>query len=592
MSTYTKWGEELDPQNVLQEYPRPQFVRESYQNLNGIWDYSVTHQKAAPQQFPYRILVPFSPEAPLSRVQRALKPEEFGWYRTTVQVSETIRAQIARGDHLVVNFGAVDQVAWVYVDGIEVAHHVGGYLPFAAEVPAKSAQNGTFEILVQVRDQTDFVPLSRGKQRTKRGGIWYTPQSGIWQTVWLEAIPQEAITRVDCTPASDLTAVTVRAHGTNKEPARAVISFEGEIVEEFALNTVEPVVVQIPQARPWSPETPHLYDLEIITGSETVKSYFAMRAVEMRPDEAGVPRLFLNGAPYFHAGVLDQGYWPDGLYTAPSDEAFVWDIQTMKDLGYNMLRKHIKVEPLRFYYHCDRIGMLVWQDMINGGSSYSPQVITLPVTLPGTKLGCRRDDTTRAHKAFGRADIAGRKHFESELVGMIDHLRNIPSIVLWVPFNEGWGQYDAARISQMVREIDPTRLIDHASGWHDQRVSDVRSLHVYFQKFKVPKDDGTGRALVLSEYGGYNYAMPGSTINKREFGYKKTDSQESLWRDFEALHLEQILPAVQEGLSAIVYTQLSDVEDELNGLVTYDRRAVKVPVDVTRKLNARIVSGM
>lgn len=588
MNSLTTWGENIDPSNVLSEYPRPQLVRNSYQNLNGIWDYAVTETEAAPDVFGHQILVPFSPEAPLSGVNRTLEPHEFAWYRTSVELNSEIAAQLTQGNVLRVHFGAVDQEAWVYVDNALVVHHVGGYLPFYGDCAPLEPTARSIDVLVKVRDRTDTVPLSRGKQRTKRGGIWYTPQSGIWQTVWLETVPVGHIERVDYVVHESLDAVSVTVSGPAAEAFEITVAHNNTTVAQAQGRFGDPLVLSIPNAKVWSPETPELYDVSIRTANDDVTSYFAMRTTGMGPDHNGVPRLLLNGKPYFHVGVLDQGYWPDGLYTAPSDEAFVWDIQTMKSMGYNMLRKHIKVEPMRFYYHCDRIGMLVWQDMINGGGTYRPDVITAPVALP-VRL---KDNTARAYKLFGRNDQDGREQFEAELVEMINHLRAVPSIVLWVPFNEGWGQFDAVRIARMVRTLDPTRIIDHASGWHDQRVSDVRSLHVYFKKFRVPKNDGTGRALVLSEYGGYNYEVPGTHTTAKTFGYKKIGSPKALLDAFSKLHLEQIAPAVAHGLSAVVYTQVSDVEDEMNGLVSYDRKHIKMPAEITASINAAIVSNM
>lgn len=590
MSTMTPWGETLNPDSVLQEYPRPQLVRDSYQNLNGYWEYCVTTTGDRPTTYDTKILVPFSPEAPLSGVNRALQAHEYAWYRTHITLNPQLREQTLRGDQLVVNFGAVDQTATVYINGTEAGTHVGGYLPFSISVDARAIEDGAFTLEVKVQDATDYVPLSRGKQKTKRGGIWYTPQSGVWQTVWLEALPTGAVQRVDYTCNPDRTAIEILATPSGHVPAPATytVSYEGHTIATARGVLGEAISIEIPDAHEWSPEQPHLYDLEIETTHETIASYFAMRTVGLMADAAGIPRLHLNDKPYYHAGVLDQGYWPDGLYTAPSDEAFVWDIQIMKSMGFNMLRKHIKVEPMRFYYHCDRIGMLVWQDMINGGGAYKPAVITLPVALP-----VRLDDSTpRGHKAFARSDTAGRAQFEQELEEMINHLKAVPSIVLWVPFNEGWGQFDSVRIAKRVRELDPTRLIDHASGWHDQRVSDVRSLHIYFKKFRVPKNDGTGRALVVSEYGGYNYEIPGSKTTEKTFGYRKMKSPEALEQGFARLHDKEIVPAVTKGLSATVYTQVSDVEDELNGLVSYDRRQVKIRPEAVAAVNARIVSAM
>jgi hypothetical protein len=344
----------------------------------------------------------------------------------------------------------------------------------------------------------------------------------------------------------------------------------------------EPVRVAIPDPRPWSPDDPFRYDISVTLGADRVRGYFGMRSFAVGPDAHGVPRLLLNGAPYFHAGLLDQGYWPDGLYTPPSDEAMVHDIVTMKRLGFTMLRKHIKVEPLRWYYHCDRLGILVWQDMVNGGGAYHPLVITAPAVLP-LRLRDRR------WRWFGRADAAGRARFRAELRETIAHLRNVVSLAVWVPFNEGWGQFDAAAIAAETATLDPSRPVDHASGWHDQGAGDLRSLHVYFRRFRVPRRRrGDRRVLALSEYGGYNLRVDGHTFSDRDFGYRRFHSPDALGAAYLRLHDEQILPAIARGLSATVYTQLSDVEDELNGLLTYDRRVLKLDEDLVRGVNRRL----
>lgn len=589
MSRMTRWGRALDPENVLPEYPRPQFVRDNFQILNGTWDFAITDGES-PTTFS-TIVVPFSPEAPLSGVNATLEPHQTAWYRRTVTLDYDVAQLVDAGRSIVVNFGAVDQIAHVAINGAERAHHVGGYLPFSVQVHADDLREGTagreFDIEVRVRDYTDTSHHSRGKQKSKRGGIWYTPQSGIWQTVWLEALPAAHVSSVEYACDINAGTLTVTPHvavaGTDGAADGATdgalvsvrVSLGGALVADGTVPAGKPLTLTIPDPQLWSPESPTLYDVELeLPGSETVRSYTALRSFGMAPDAHGVPRLLLNGKPYFHMGVLDQGYWPDGLYTAPSDEAFVWDLEQMKAAGFNMVRKHIKVEPMRFYHHCDRLGLIVWQDMINGGGdSYRFDVITLPVFARYS----RRDDTERAYRAFARKDAEGRAQFERELIEMISHLKQVPSIGVWVPFNEGWGQFDSVRITELVRKLDPTRLIDHASGWHDQQVSDMRSLHIYFKAFRMPRNDGTGRALVVSEYGGYLYEVPGTRPEEKKFGYRTLKSAEALLADFTSLHRDQMVPAVSKGLSALVYSQVSDVEGELNGLVSYDRDHVKMP---------------
>ena len=339
----------------------------------------------------------------------------------------------------------------------------------------------------------------------------------------------------------------------------------------------------MPAFHAWSPEDPYLYDLSLEAGEDRVESYFAMRSFAVRQDGDGLMRLFLNGRPYFHTGVLDQGYWPDGLYTAPSDAAMVNDIEQMKRMGFNMLRKHIKIEPLRWYYHCDRLGMLVWQDMPNGGGDYLPLTISAPLIT-----GRHRDD--HDYVRFAREDAAGRREFLQELEEMIEHLYNCPCIAMWVPFNEGWGQFDARETAERIRALDLTRTVDHASGWHDQGAGDVKSLHVYFRAYRHKQYSGS-RAVVLSEFGGYNHRVNGHAYSKKDFGYRRYKTPEALCFAVQDLYIRQIIPAAARGLSAAVYTQLSDVEDELNGLMTYDRAVVKMDVQAMRDLNEALVAA-
>jgi hypothetical protein len=434
--------------------------------------------------------------------------------------------------------------------------------------------------VVAVTDSSDTSHHSRGKQRLRRGGIWYTAQSGIWQTVWAECVPEVHIGRLTLTPLLDQGCVEVTVHAPAGAGVVQVLA-DGNVIAEADAPAGQPVRIAIPDVRAWSPEDPFLYDVTVALGADRVRSYLGMRSFAVGPDAAGVPRLLLNGEPYFHAGVLDQGYWSDGMYTAPSDEAMVHDIATMKRLGFTMLRKHIKVEPLRWYYHCDRLGILVWQDMVNGGSTYHPLVITAPAVTP-LRLRDRR------WRWFGRGDAAGRDQFRTELRDTIEHLRNVVSLAVWVPFNEGWGQFDAAAIAAEVAALDPTRPVDHASGWHDQGAGDLRSLHVYFRRFRVPRRRGERRVLVLSEYGGYNLRVDGHAFNDRDFGYRRFRSPGALGDAFRRLHTEQVIPALARGLSATVYTQLSDVEDELNGLLTYDRRVLKLDEELVRGVNRQL----
>ena len=557
----TEWTSTVSVTDPLPEYPRPQLVRESWMSLNGLWEYAITAHKAMPERFDGHITVPFSPETALSGVQRTLESGQYLWYRRSLTLPESFS-----GRRVILHFGAVDQVADVWVNGIHLLTHVGGYLPFEAEI-TRTLGGGEVTIAVRVSDETDNSFHTRGKQKTKRGGIWYTPQSGIWQTVWLESAPQSYVRGVRITPHFDDAEVDITADVVGTERAFAV--FGGERYEL-------PALIPVPDFEAWSPENPKLYPFTVECGEDRVESYFAMRKFSVEKDETGVPRLFLNGRPYFHNGVLDQGYWPDGLYTAPTDEALCRDIMLAKESGFNMLRKHIKVEPLRWYYHCDRLGMLVWQDMPCGGGRYAPAVVSAPL-ITGLHLSDSR------YARFGRDDEQGRREFADELCDMVNHLYNCPCIAMWVLFNEGWGQFDAAKMTDAVRFLDNTRTIDHASGWHDQGAGDVKSEHVYFRPYKFRRDRKS-RAVVLSEFGGYAHAENGHLWSDKSFGYKRFETAEALAAALEELFQRQIRPAKEKGLAAAVYTQMSDVEDEINGLMTYDRSVVKIAPEKMREI--------
>lgn len=564
----TVWGENLDKSKVLSEYPRPQMRRDSYLNLNGIWEYAITETDKMPNEFDGEILVPFSPECELSGVMRSLSPTQTLWYRRTVRLPEQFNV-----GQVLLHLGAVDQTAAVFVNGKEVCSHMGGYTPFRADITA--FLQGENEILVKVRDFSDTVPDARGKQKSRRGGIWYTAQSGIWQTVWMESVPKEYIQSLRITPLFDEAAVELTVISKSVQPCCAKV---GETETAFTSN--EPVKIPMGEFTPWTPECPHLYDLTVTMGEDSVQSYFGMRKFSVDTDSTGVKRLFLNNKPYFHTGLLDQGYYSDGMYTAPSDEAMIFDIQTAKDMGFNMLRKHIKIEPLRWYYHCDRLGMLVWQDMINGGGDYHPFVITSPLVT-----GIHLKDSH--YKRFAREDAGGRSRYYTELDEMIRHLYNTVSVAMWVPFNEGWGQFDAEKAVKKILALDTTRTIDHASGWHDQKIGEIKSLHIYFRKYRFHKDK-LGRAVVLSEFGGYNFRVNGHSFNEKDFGYKRFESEEKLFQAYQDLYVNEILPAKEQGLCATVYTQLTDVEDELNGLISYDRKVVKLPKEKVKEINEKL----
>jgi beta-galactosidase/beta-glucuronidase len=480
-----------------------------------------------------------------------------------------------------------------------VGEHLGGYLPFTFDV-TDALRDGENELRVVVRDPSDTGHLSRGKQRLARGGIWYTPQSGIWQTVWMEAVPRRWIQRLEivpdlgpdpAVPGAETLRVRVHVAPTGEAPdevapaeVEVVVLADGIEVARTTGSASQSLELALQGARRWSPEDPFLYELRVRSGADEVRSYAGMRSFGLGPDAAGIPRLLLNGEPYFHAGVLDQGYWSDGGYTAPSDEALVHDIATMKRLGFTMLRKHIKVEPLRWYHHCDRLGMLVWQDMVNGGGRYNPAVISVPAVASRVRMDDHR------YRAFARADAAGRQHWLAEMEATIALLGNVVSLAMWVPFNEGWGQFDATAVCARVRELDPSRTVDHASGWHDQGAGDLTSLHVYLRPFRLPRRRRrtADRAIALTEYGGYSLRLPEHSTTSREFGYRRFPDPAALADAFTRLHARQIAPAIAEGLAASVYTQLSDVEDETNGLLTYDRRVLKIDEDVVRAVTSQL----
>lgn len=557
----TVWTDAVDLNNPLPEYPRPQLARRGWMSLNGPWDYAINDSTRFPREFDGQIIVPFSPETGLSGVKRGIKSGEYLWYRREIIVPPAFS-----GKRIILHFGAVDQTAVVWVNSSQVINHTGGYLPFEADV-TEAIEDGVMLITVRVSDDTEKGGHTRGKQKTRRGGIWYTPQSGIWQSVWMEAVPECYVKNLRVTPLFDQGSVEIAAEIVGEEPAYA--GFNGR-------SYLLPAEIPVPDFEAWSPENPRLYGFTVTCGEDEVQSYFAMRKFSVEQDERGVPRLFLNNRPYFQNGVLDQGYWPDGLYTAPTDEAMIYDISAAKAMGFNMLRKHIKVEPLRWYYHCDRLGMLVWQDMPNGGGSYNAAVVSAPlVTGVHIKDG--------AYALFARGDKEARAEFRAELAEMVRHLYNCPCVSMWVIFNEGWGQFDAADMLELVRSIDKTRPIDHASGWHDQGVGQVKSEHVYFRRYSF-KPDKKGRAVLLSEFGGYGHRVLGHCFGNKDFGYKKFEMPAQLEIAIEELYQGQIGPARLQGLSAAVYTQLADVEDELNGLLTYDRKVAKIAPEVVRKL--------
>lgn len=566
---YTKWGDEIDKEQVLTEYPRPQLKRDNFKVLNGYWDYLITKDKEKPVDFDGKILVPFSPESVLSGVNRTVMPDDYLWYERTVSFDK-----IPKGKRCILHFGAVDQFCEVFINNTKVKKHIGGYLPFSCDI-TKYIREGDNRFTVRVIDLTDSSYHSRGKQVLMRGGMFYTAQSGIWQTVWYEWVPEQYIRNFKITPSVDDSCIQLDIlmnhwEGNVKDKEITVKIFADKQLVQTVKDYGTSFIIPIKEPRLWSPEDPYLYDMVIIAGDDRIESYFAMRKFEVKKDEEGIQRLFLNNRPYFHNGLLDQGYWPDGLYTAPSDEALIYDIQTAKDLGFNMLRKHIKIEPLRWYYHCDRLGVIVWQDMVNGGGKYNMFWLGyLPTFFP--KLVTKVKDN--CYFLFSRANKKGRTEWLKECKKTVEHLYNCPSIAVWVPFNEGWGQFDAGKAVELIRGLDNTRLIDQASGWFDQKGGDFFSVHNYFRKLDVILEN---RAVVLSEFAGYVCYIPKHSYSGGIFGYKIYVNKKELNKAVQDLYNNEIRQLIKKGLSAAVFTQLSDVEDEVNGLLTYDRKVCKI----------------
>lgn len=576
---FTKWRKTLDTDKPLQEYPRPQMVRSSYLNLNGCWDYAINSVEEAPKQYDGKILVPFSPEAFLSGVHRQTKPDEFLHYKKEIEIPEGFMS-----DLVLLHFGAVDQVCKVFINGIAAEKHEGGYLPFSIDI-TEYLTEGVNVLTLIVKDYSDSSYFSRGKQTLKREGMWYTAQSGIWQTVWMESVPKCYVKHLKLDPNYDKGTITFKVFGNSrvKEDVRVRIFDGEEKITSACFTTGERYEIQIPDFKSWSPESPHLYDAEVVMGEDSVRTYFAMRKFSVEKDDKGILRFMLNNKPYFHNGLLDQGYWPDGLYTAPTDEALRYDIVKMKELGFNMIRKHIKVEPARWYYHCDKIGMLVWQDMVNGGSKYHMRFTCI---MPNLWMPFGRLVKDNKYRAFFRREKAGRQQYYKELREMIAHLYNIPSIAVWVPFNEGWGQFDAVKATAKVKEMDTSRLVDEASGWFDQGGGDMYSIHNYWRRLTVkPKKD---RVVALTEYGGYSQRIEAHSFCSEVYGYRIYNTREELTAGFKGLIKRDIIRGIPNGLSAAVYTQVSDVEEEVNGLLTYDRDIVKMEEETVKQLNKEI----
>ena len=541
---YTLRGEEIG-ENPWQMYPRPQLKRESYVNLNGLWDFTVSAGDAFPWKYDRQILVPFCPESLLSGIGEHFPEDSRLWYRRKFTLPEGFRKE-----RVLLHIGAADQSLICYVNQKEIGAHFGGYEAMTFDITDALQEENTLEL--RCRDDLRFHDYPYGKQSLKRGGMWYTPVSGIWQTVWLESVSERYIESLDIRVTLESAAITVT-------PA-----LEGKvIVEGKEYPLVDGKTVVAPEnPRLWSPEDPYLYHFAVETECDRVESYFALRTVEIK-EANGMPRLCLNGKPYFFHGLLDQGYWSDGIYTPASPEGFEEDILKMKELGFNTLRKHIKIEPELFYYACDRLGMVVFQDMVNNGDYSFFRDTALPT------IGIQKWNDKKMHR-----DASIRKHFLAGMESTVKQLKNHPCIVYWTIFNEGWGQFDGSAAYETLKKLDSSRIIDTTSGWFRGAKTDVDSRHIYFTPWSAlqPSD----KPLVLSEFGGYAYAVEGHLFNPdKAYGYKTCKTEADFRTALSELYITKVLPAVERGLCAAIITQVSDVEDEINGMLTYDRRVNK-----------------
>ena len=579
----------------LAEYPRPAMRRDSCEILNGPWQYAITQTAEYPAAWQGSILVPYSPEAPASGVGRTLQPGQWLHYH------RLFAPPAGEGGRVLLHFGAVDYACAVQVNGHLAGGHRGGYWPFTLDITDLLNGTGRNSLWVAVQDPTGHGTQARGKQTLKPGGMFYPAQSGIWQTVWLERVPDNYIQTLTVTPDYDARTVTVRVHTAKPGGAVnlwAMVRAGGvTIAEDWGSDEADrdgEVTLNIPEEHffPWSPDTPFLYDLTVGTNQgeeaefDTVHSYFALRKWSCAPDAHGVLRFCLNDKPILLNGLLDQGYWPEGLYTPPSDAAVERELSEVKALGFNLLRKHAKIEPQRWYYHCDRLGLIVWQDIVNGGSAYNLWFVTYLTNVLQPLLR-RFPDGKAAYSLLSRAKPAGREEYAHELADTVQALRCHPCIACWVPFNEGWGQFDAGKAVQALRTLDGTRLVDEASGWFDQGGGDVHSLHNYFYPLRIRPQK---RTVALSEYGGIAWPMPGHEPPHKTYGYGTAKDRQELTARYKKLQLKTVLPQLEKGLSALVYTQLTDVEDEVNGLFTYDRAAVKPDANAVRSVNAALAA--
>ncbi|WEG35759.1 glycoside hydrolase family 2 TIM barrel-domain containing protein [Amygdalobacter indicium] len=565
----------------LNDYPRPYLQRDSFYCLNGFWDLDI-NQEDKTELYSQKILVPFSPECKLSGIEHILQPNEQLHYRLFFTLPEGFVKK-----RVLLHFEAVDQECKVWLNQKLIGEHCGGYSSFYFDITDHLCDNN--ELKVDVKDQTELLPYARGKQKLSNTGkyksIFYKPQSGIWQSVWLESIDEDYITDLKIETLYDKSEVSITIAASNPKLSAEVILYNGTKQIGRKKGGVDtPYVFLLKDFEPWTPSNPHLYDIKIKYAFDEVKSYFGMRKISCNKDKNGIRRFFLNNKPFFFNGVLDQGYWPDSLMTNPSDFALIKDISTMKSLGFNTLRKHIKVENRRFYYHCDKLGMLVWQDMPNGGGNYSELFVT---ELPNVWPYFGRIISDKHYRWFKRSVEKGRELYYQELTNMLCELKNYTSIVEWTPFNEGWGQFDANKVTDYIKKLDNSRLINQACGWFDQHGGDMYSIHNYRYVLKVKPQ--LNRVVALTEYGGYAYPIKKHILYPEKiFGYGYCRSAKELTNKYAELIQRDVLPNIEKGLSAIIYTQLSDVEEEVNGLMTYDREVVKVDSEDFNNINKMV----
>ncbi len=570
VSITTQWAEDVSPKNAHQEYPRPQMVREQWLNLNGLWEYAVTDKDVGmPTEYQGDILVPFPIESALSGVKKMVQPNQKLWYRKTFTVPEDWSTK-----NLLLHFGAVDWEATVYINGQNLGTHRGGYDPFTFEIQKAASATNEHEIIVEVWDPTDEGEQPTGKQTLEPRGIWYTPTTGIWQTVWLEPVPTSYIESIKLVPNIDEETLSVDVQTNDESTVSNIRLIALDNGQEIATqNGSDNLPIQLAVASPklWSTDDPFLYDLTVeLTDADgniidKLESYFGMRKISVEKADDGYNRLFLNNEPLFQIGPLDQGFWPDGLYTAPSDAALKYDVEVTKKMGFNMARKHVKVEPARWYYWCDKLGLLVWQDM------------------PSGEERVRRDG-----QEIQRTEESAQQ-FETELTELIDDFYNHPSIVMWVIFNEGWGQYNTAELSEWAKEYDPSRPINSASGWLDLGTGDISDMHSYPGP-NMPEVEGV-RVAVLGEFGGQALVVPDhlwvADLSKAPTHFKTSTSADSLLMAYSSLYLP-LDSLKEEGLAAAVYTQTTDVESEVNGLLTYDRAVIKMDLDTLKAIHGKL----